>query len=121
VSNRKPFNDRLGYVASRRNYLSGGYTTIFDCRKAADAGEPIVRDYIEEGGRYVITCEEHGRLVYSPHLDAARAEMADPTGFCMLCRILSGEAVAQNSGLSDDELEFVQQRLARITKGTRAR
>ena len=88
---RKPHRDFAGYVAEMRNRYSGGHTVISDCKRAADEGIPIVEDYKAEGGRYQVLCNEHGHLIYSTNLPAARQMMKDPTIFCMLCRVISGE------------------------------
>ena len=108
---RKPFNHLPGYVSSRVNRLSDGHTVIFDCKKAADLGEPLVEDYVAEGGRYQITCARHGYLVYSSDLSAARVEMEDPADFCMVCRAIENPTMDVHGptlGLRDDEIISVQ-------------
>lgn len=108
MSNRKPHNDFVGYVSERRNELSGGHTIILDCKRAQEEGQPLVSDYLEEGGRYQVLCNEHSYLVYSPNLPAARECMKDATFFCMVCRAIAGEVPVENAGLSDDEVALVR-------------
>lgn len=91
MSNRKPHNDFAGYVAELRNPHSGGHTIISDCKRAAAEGEALVENYVEEGGRYQVLCNDHGHLVYCTNLPAARECMKDPTTFCMVCRCIAGE------------------------------
>jgi len=90
MSIRKPHQDLAGYVAELRNRYSGGHTVISDCKRAADEGNAIVKDFAEEGGRYQVLCNEHGHLVYCT-LPVARECMKDPTTFCMVCRCIAGE------------------------------
>jgi hypothetical protein len=61
MSVRKPHQDFAGYKAELRNEFSGGHTIILDCKLAQAQGTPLVEDYIAEGGRYQILCNEHGR------------------------------------------------------------
>lgn len=110
MSIRKPHQDFSGYVAELRNKYSGGHTVISDCKRAASEGNPIVSDYIEEGGRYQVLCNEHGYLVYCSNLPVARECMKDPTTFCMVCRCISGEAGPDwetSAGLRDEEVALV--------------
>ena len=87
---RKPHRDFAGYLTERRNLHSGGHTIILDCKSAAEEGSPLVEDYVKEGGRYQVLCNEHGFVVHSSDLGAARECMEDPTDFCGVCRDLSG-------------------------------
>lgn len=86
---RKPHRDFAGYVAELRNPLSGGHNVIIDCRKAEEQGAPWVDDYKAEGGRWMILCNEHGALVYTTSLPAARSSMKDATNFCDDCRAIA--------------------------------
>jgi hypothetical protein len=88
---RKPHRDFAGYLAELRNPYSGGHTVILDCKRAADEGVPLVENYVEEGGRYQVLCNEHGHLVYCSNVPVARECMKDPTTFCMVCRCIAGE------------------------------
>jgi hypothetical protein len=91
---RKPHRDFAGYLAELRNRYSGGHTVILDCKRAADEGVPIVENYVEEGGRYQVLCNEHAHLVYCSNVPVARECMKDPTTFCMVCRCIAGEGPA---------------------------
>ena len=105
MSKRKPHDDFAGYVAELRNKYSGGHTIISDCKRAAEGGNALVLDYVLEGGRYQVLCNEHGHLIYSPSLPTARELMKDPASFCMLCRVLAGDCSIENAGLADFEIE----------------
>src|SRR5689334_3487241 len=114
MSTRKPHQDFAGYIAELRNKYSGGHTVICDCKRAAEEGNPIVHDYVEEGGRYQVLCNEHGHLIYSANLPAARAMMKDPTIFCMVCRCIAGEAGPDwehSAGLISEEITTVWNRI----------
>lgn len=91
---RKPHSDFAGYLAELRNKYSGGHTVISDCKRAAAEGTPLVQDFVEEGGRYQVLCNEHGYLIYCSALPTARECMKDPTIFCMVCRCIAGEGPA---------------------------
>ncbi len=88
---RKPHSDFAGYVAELRNRWSGGHTIISDCKRAEAEGNAIVQDYVLEGGRYQVLCNEHGHLIYCTGMPTARECMKDPTIFCMVCRCIAGE------------------------------
>ena len=110
MSNRKPHNDFAGYVAELRNPYSGGHTIILDCKLAASQGSPLVADFAAEGGRYQVLCNEHGHIIYSTNLPAARDCMKDATIFCMVCRCIAGEAGPDwetSAGLVDSEIAAV--------------
>lgn len=122
MSTRKPHQDFSGYVAELRNKYSGGHTVISDCKRAAAEGNAIVKDYIDEGGRYQVLCNEHGHLVYCTNLPVARECMKDPTTFCMVCRCIAGEAGPdweQSAGLVADEIAtiFLRRETLRIMQG----
>ena len=113
-TNRKPHNDFVGYVTELRNKYSGGHTVISDCKRAADEGQPLVENYIEEGGRYQVLCNDHGHLIYSTNLPMAREMMKDPTIFCMVCRCIAGEAGPDwetSAGLVTEEVAAVWDRI----------
>jgi len=86
ASDRKPHRDLAGYRCECRNPLTGGYTIVLDCKLAAEQGAPLVEDYVEEGGRYQVLCDEHGTLVYVTSMRSARLTMRDTTSFCDECR-----------------------------------
>jgi len=107
VSNRKPHNDLVGYVAELRNKPSGGHTIILDCKRAAEQGNPLVEDYEAEGGRYQVVCDTHGYLVYCSNLPAARQCMKNADEFCMVCRAIIGEVPVEDAGLTTEEIATV--------------
>lgn len=74
---------------------------------------PLVADYEAEGGRYQVICNEHGHIVHSEDLPAAREVMKDATEFCMVCRCIAGEAGddwEHSAGLVDSEIASVWMR-----------
>lgn len=79
MSRRKPFNDRAGYVASRRNAISGGWLVIY---RAVDA------DLDPSGGPWVTSCETHGTLCSHSSLPKARASLKSPD-FCEACMAIA--------------------------------
>ena len=87
MSNRKPFNDRAGYVASRKNSLTGIHNVIYI---AAEQG-------IDADGKYVTVCEAHGQMVSSASIQKARIDMKDASQWCSKCQ-MAGES-------SEDRLE----------------
>jgi len=109
-SARKPHRDFVGYVCELRNKFSGGHTIISDCKCAAQEGTPLVEDYVQEGGRWQILCNEHGYLVYCTNLPMARECMKDPTTFCMVCRCIAGQGPEDwetRAGLRSEEIAAV--------------
>lgn len=119
MSPNKPHRNYAGYKAERRNPFSGGYTIVLDCKLAEQRGTPIVEDYVLEGGRYQLLCDEHGHLVYVDSLRVAGLEMRDSTGFCLVCRAIAGEAGEdweRTLGLTDDDIAVVKMRQSLITK-----
>jgi hypothetical protein len=107
-SARKPHSDFAGYVCELRNKYSGGHTVICDCKRADAEGIPLVENYVEEGGRYQVLCNEHSHLVYCTNLPSARECMKDPTSFCMVCRCIAGEGPENwESELADHDVAAV--------------
>jgi hypothetical protein len=119
MSIRKPHQDFAGYVAELRNKYSGGHTVISDCKRAEEEGAALVQDYVDEGGRYQVLCNEHGHLVYCSNLPVARECMKDPTTFCMVCRCIAGEGPANwETELAPHDVAAVWQRRGQhLTKG----
>jgi hypothetical protein len=108
MSKRKPHQDFAGYIAELRNPYSGGHTIVSDCKRAEEQGAALVQNYVEEGGRYQVLCNEHGTLVYCTNLPVARECMKDPTEFCMICRVIAGE------GPEDWERTFAPHEVAAV-------
>ena len=117
MSNRKPHQDFAGYRAELRNKYSGGHTIISDCKLAAEQGAPLVEDWIREGGRYQVLCNEHGYLIYCSDMRPARGLMKDPTEFCMPCRCIAGEGPEdweKSAGMADHDIDAVRVRLREL-------
>ena len=77
MSKRKPYNDCLGYVASRHNLVNGSWAVIY---KAAEA------DLDPSGGPWVCVCEEHHTLCNFTSLKKAR-EHLPYVDWCEECMI----------------------------------
>ena len=78
MSKRKPHNDHAGYVAMRRNAISGGYLTIYEsAAQGIDTG----------GDRYAIVCSAHGTLTSDTSIRGARIAMKNPE-WCEQCLAL---------------------------------
>jgi hypothetical protein len=75
ASNRKPYNNRAGYLSSLRSGAGRGWVVIYD---AAAAGLDAT------GGRYAIACETHHTLTNAKSMPAARSSMKE-VGFCEEC------------------------------------
>lgn len=82
MSNRKPFNDCAGYVASRKNALTNIHNVIYI---ADEAG-------IDADKKYVTVCEAHGQMVSSSSLPKARIDMKDASQWCSQCQAIAGIA-----------------------------
>ncbi len=75
MTNRKPFNDRAGYLASRINALTTIHNVIY---LAAEQG-------IDADGKYITVCEAHGQMVSSTSMSQARVDMKDASQWCSKC------------------------------------
>jgi len=82
VSNRKPFNDRAGYVASKINQLTGIANVIY---VASEAG-------IDASSRYVTVCEAHHLMIASTSIPNARIDMKDASQWCAECQKIRHDA-----------------------------
>jgi hypothetical protein len=78
MSNRKPFNDRAGYVASKINPLTGTANVIYI---ASEAG-------VDADKKYVTVCEAHHTMISSRNIPTARADMKDASQWCESCSFL---------------------------------
>ena len=76
ASARKPYNDRAGYIASRRNHTKRDFVVLYIAEK----------QNIESGEKYAVVCEEHGEILGSTSVPNGRLSMKDTTGFCQGCR-----------------------------------
>lgn len=81
-SKRKPYNDRAGYIASRKNPVTGDWAVIYNAKQAE-----IDADY-----RHVVVCEAHGNMIASASRDLAYADMKTPWEWCDDCRKASEPA-----------------------------
>lgn len=73
-SRRKPYNDRAGYVASRRNDINNGWVVIY---VADEAG-------LDVGEKYAVSCETHNVLAGVSSIPKARPSLKVPD-FCEEC------------------------------------
>jgi hypothetical protein len=80
MSNRKPFNDRAGYIASRKNPLTNIHNVIYI---ATEQG-------IDADGKYITVCEAHGQMVSSANIPNARVDMKDAIKWCSNCADIAG-------------------------------
>lgn len=79
MSKRKPYNDRAGYVASRKSSPNGGWVVIY---VATEQGIDV------DGNRYAIVCESHGTMVGANKIQDARVITENPANFCEECQKL---------------------------------
>lgn len=107
MSARKPHDNLVGYVAERRNPLTGGHNIILDCKRAEQEGFPLVDNWKEEGGRYQVLCDEHATCVFTTNLPSARSCVKDATNFCDECRGLED---TRSSGKEKYPLGYMQGR-----------
>lgn len=75
MSTRKPYNDRAGYVASRRNEINRGWVVIY---VAAEQGID------DAGGKYAVVCETHSTILNTTSIPSARPCLKVPD-FCEEC------------------------------------
>lgn len=76
MSNRKPFNDRAGYVASKKNPVTGISNVIYI---ASEQG-------IEAEHKYITVCEGHHTMISSSSIPKARIDMKDASQWCEACQ-----------------------------------
>ena len=77
LSRRKPYNDRAGYLASRRSGFHHGWVVIY---RAADQG-------IDVGGNpYAVVCETHATICGVSSMPKARSLMKSAE-FCEACML----------------------------------
>jgi len=76
MPNRKPFNDRAGYVASKKNPFTGISNVIY---VASEQG-------IEADGKYITICEGHKQMIGSSSIPKARIDMKDASQWCSDCQ-----------------------------------
>jgi hypothetical protein len=81
MSNRKPYNDCVGYIASRRNDVNRGWVVIYNAKEAG---------IDDAGGKYAVVCEEHGTILNTTSIPKARPLLKYPE-FCTDCRRDAGD------------------------------
>ena len=74
---RKPFNNRMGYIASRRNLINNNWVVIYE---AVKQGLDI------NDGKYAVVCEAHNTIYKTTSIPKARALLKYPE-FCKMCNI----------------------------------
>lgn len=77
-SPRKPHNNNAGYVASRKNLITGCHTTIYVAKESG----------IDADTRFVVCCEAHGTLLAVRNQKLAYDTMNGSTAeWCEDCRM----------------------------------
>ncbi len=76
MSKPKLFQGNAGYVARKKNPITGSYNVIY---VAALQG-------IEASDKYIAVCEAHGTIVSAPSLHLARQSAKDSGLWCAQCR-----------------------------------
>ena len=80
MSNRKPYRDCAGYVASRKNPLTGKHNVIYVAsEQGLDTGDK----------KYVTICEAHLEMIAATSVAKARVDMKDAMHWCSGCQHLS--------------------------------
>jgi len=92
TSKRKPFNDRAGYVASKKNTLTDSSNVIYIA----------VEQGVDADGKYITVCEAHGNMISSTNIPDARIDMKDATEWCENCRALAGIAAPKEDAQDFD-------------------
>jgi hypothetical protein len=79
---RKPHNQDAGYVASRKNALTGQANVIYvAAEQGIDVGEM----------KYAVVCDAHAAFEGETSIPRARVLMKDAAEFCLECRKLAGD------------------------------
>lgn len=100
MSNRKPFNDCAGYVASKKNPLTNVHNVIYI---AAEQG-------IDADGKYVTVCEKHKEMVSSTSIPKARIDMKDASEWCSECKSLQAYHDNMEARIATQEQHWLEQR-----------
>ncbi len=74
MSIRKPYNDKAGYISSRRNEINNGWVVIYI---ASEQGLDI-------DDKYAIVCEKHRTMAGATSIRKARPLLKIPD-FCKAC------------------------------------
>lgn len=75
MSKRKPYNDKAGYVCSRRNEINRGWVVVYI---AEEQGIDVGPD------RYAVVCETHATICGASSIPKARPFLKYPE-FCEEC------------------------------------
>lgn len=75
MSNKKPYNDRAGYVASRHNMINNGWVVIYFAKE---------QGLDDSAGKYATVCETHNTILQTTSLPKARPLLKFPE-FCEEC------------------------------------
>ncbi len=75
MSKRKPFNDRAGYVASRKNNINRGWVVIYIATQ---------QGLDNSDGKYAVVCEKHSIICNTSSIPKARPFLKHPE-FCEQC------------------------------------
>lgn len=94
MSVRKPYNDRAGYVVSRRNDVNRGWVVIYvAAEQGIDAGvDPSSgRPY-----KYIASCETHDVFVGGTSIPSLRSCLKVPD-FCEECMACARDSAVTNT------------------------
>lgn len=73
--NRKPYNIKAGYIASRHNQINNGWVVIYLAKE---------QGLDDSQGKYAVSCELHNVLTFTSSLPKARPLLKVPD-FCEEC------------------------------------
>jgi len=77
MSKRKPYNDRAGYIASKRNEINSGWVVIYIASK---------QGIDNSNGKYAVVCEYHNTICNTTSVPKSRPFLKHPD-FCEDCMI----------------------------------
>ena len=75
--NTKKHNLELGYIAERKNPLTGGEVVIYIAQ---------AQKLDSAGGKYAVVCDAHGNVCNTNNVPDARILMKCPQQWCMDCQ-----------------------------------
>lgn len=75
MSNKKPYNNKAGYIASRHNMWNDGWVVIYLAKE---------QGLDETAGKYAVVCETHNTILQTTSLPKARPCLKYPD-FCEEC------------------------------------
>ena len=74
-SKRKPYNNRLGYIASKRSGINRGWVVIYNAKE---------QGLDTTAGKYAVVCETHNNVINVTSMPKARSSMKS-VDFCEEC------------------------------------